>query len=416
MRKIKINQMKVFSNLRFLLMVAVTAIMLVSCGEDIGGGTGSETQTTVNLQAGTDLVTSVTTIAPGATFAVNLVATAGDDAMKTVEVFEDGVSIPVVVGQSRIQYDGTAAAANPKLLFGDEINNLDFNIQVVAHTEVGTRTYRFTVADDAGDTESVSVEVTTVGTPPALTLDGPVTLDLAPGKLNSVRLTAVKGAGSISAISVLVDGEFEDIADLAFGGDFTSNPQPLEGAMTEGFVMESLSFRTRTTLGTYVYTIVVTDEYGQNSTTEFTVNVVSTPLETLTGVLYNAEGPTGTGGLDLDNGNSTGSASGEAEIRDQGYDDAGNWAQLIAPVADATMFQLTPGANGIAEGFTFASITSKQDLANLSESGLPIGVSGTVLVGDMFVVNRAGLVYGILVTEVNVQADNSDNYVFTIIK
>jgi len=106
--------------------------------------------------------------------------------------------------------------------------------------------------------------------------------------------------------------------------------------------------------GSYVYTITVTDEFGLESNVEFTVNVVAaTPLEVLNGVLFNAGGPAGTGGLDMDNGMSTGSTDEAAEIKDQGID----------------------------------------------------------------VVERAGTNYAFQVAEVNViQADNSDNYVLNIVK
>jgi len=118
--------------------------------------------------------------------------------------------------------------------------------------------------------------------------------------------------------------------------------------------------------GSYVYTITVTDEFGLESNVEFTVNVVAaTPLEVLNGVLFNAGGPAGTGGLDMDNGMSTGSTDEAAEIKDQGIDSQ----------------------------------------------------SGTVTAGDIFVVERAGTNYAFQVAEVNViQADNSDNYVLNIVK
>jgi len=170
--------------------------------------------------------------------------------------------------------------------------------------------------------------------------------------------------------------------------------------------------------GSYVYTITVTDEFGLESNVEFTVNVVAaTPLEVLNGVLFNAGGPAGTGGLDMDNGMSTGSTDEAAEIKDQGIDSDGNWLQLIAPANDSRLYFITPGENGISENFTFASIDSKETLAGLVGSGLEVSQSGTVTAGDIFVVERAGTNYAFQVAEVNViQADNSDNYVLNIVK
>lgn len=400
-------------------MVAVASFMLVSCGEDIGGGTGggSETQTTINLEAGQDLVTSVTTVPLGDSFTVNLVASAGDDALNVLEVFEDGVSI---TDFGRIMYNDQPAVANPVLLLDDSKTSIDVEIKVEAHTEVGTRTYRFTITDDGGDTESVSVDVTTVGTPPALTINGDATRDFVIGSLNSINLSAVKGSGSIASIGLSIDGILTDITDLVFDGEmFTSNPQALGGDLTEGFTMKSLTLRAPLIEGTYVYTIILTDEFGQESTTDLTANVApaSTPLDVLSGVLFNAGGPVGNGGLDLDNGNTTGSADVEAEIKDQGFAANGSWDQQIAPINGSKLYLLTPGQNMISENFTFASIDSKETLASLNGLGLGVQLSGTVVEGQIYFVERDGSFYAFEVVEVNVtQNDNLDNYVLNIVK
>jgi len=143
----------------------------------------------------------------------------------------------------------------------------------------------------------------------------------------------------------------------------------------------------------------------------------STPLETLNGVLFNAGGPAGTGGLDLDNGMSTGSSDMEAEVRDRGIDGDGNWLQEIAPANDSRLYLLQPGVDGVSENFTFANIDSKETLAAIVGTGTEVSSSGTVAVGAIFIVERAGAVYAFQVAEVNViQADNSDNYVVNIVK
>lgn len=412
-RKLNLTFMKVLSNLRFLFMLAAATFMITSCGEDIGGDTGGGTTnpTTMSLTAVSDV-----TVALGDTFIVNINAIAGDNALNTHEVFEDGVSI---ADFSRIFYNGEVAVANPVLLLGDSKTSIDVDVAVAAHSAVGTRNYTFTVTDDGGFSESRSIDITTVGTPPALTLNGSTTIDEMPSSLRGVNLTAVKGSGDISSISVAIDGVLADIADLEFDNvDFTSNPELLIGDNVNGFDMKTLSFRTPSEDGTYVYTIAVTDEFGQESTTTFTVNVTSaTPLDVINGVLFNAEGPSGTGGCDLDNGMSTGSSDAAAEIRDQGFDGSGNWAQLIAPVNGSQLYYLVPGENGVSENFTFASIDSKETLASLVGSGLQIAISGTVNPGDIFVVVRDGVNYAFEVAEVNVvSADNSDNYVLNIVK
>ena len=407
--------MKLLSNLRILFMIAAASFMLVSCGEDGlgGGGVDGGGKTPLSLSV-TSL--SETTVAIGEAFTVNLIAELGDDSLRTIQVFEDDLTI---ADFSRISYGGDPAASNPVLLLGESKGSVDVDVSVIAHTEVGTRTYTFTVTDDLGDSESRSIEITTVGTPPALTLNGPTTLDLDPSTLNNISLTGVRGSGAISSIGVAIDGSMDSFDDLAFAGvDFTSNPQLIGGDLAEGFDATPLTFRAPAMDGSYVYTITVTDEFGLESNVEFTVNVVAaTPLEVLNGVLFNAGGPAGTGGLDMDNGMSTGSTDEAAEIKDQGIDGDGNWLQLIAPANDSRLYFITPGENGISENFTFASIDSKETLAGLVGSGLEVSQSGTVTAGDIFVVERAGTNYAFQVAEVNViQADNSDNYVLNIVK
>jgi len=185
--------MKLLSNLRILFMIAAASFMLVSCGEDGlgGGGVDGGGKTPLSLSV-TSL--SETTVAIGEAFTVNLIAELGDDSLRTIQVFEDDLTI---ADFSRISYGGDPAASNPVLLLGESKGSVDVDVSVIAHTEVGTRTYTFTVTDDLGDSESRSIEITTVGTPPALTLNGPTTLDLDPSTLNNISLTGVRGSGAI---------------------------------------------------------------------------------------------------------------------------------------------------------------------------------------------------------------------------
>lgn len=412
--------MKLFANVRFMFVLAIAASMMVGCADDTPGGGGiTENQTELLLLAGPDLVTTSTTVPIGGTFAVNLQATAGDDAMNTIEVFEDGVSIDL----ERIKYNDDPAASNPVLLLEDSKTAIDVFIDIEAHTEVGTRTYRFTVADDAGDVESVSVDVTTVGTPPALTYNGPSVVVAGPGSLNNINLSAVQGSGLIESIGVEIDGQVADLAGLSFDNvDFTSNPQLIGGDLANGFDMKRLGVRVPNETGTYVYTITLTDEFGLESTTDVTF-MVGTPVDSITGVLLNAAGDTGTGGLDLDNGAGTGSSDPAAEIRDQGIntdlDPSINWLSQISGVNGSVIKYLRAGEGGLSEGFTFSSITNKEMLASLVGNGVGFenGVSEPLQVGDMFVVDNGTTVFALLTTAVNpTTTNNDDNYEFTIIK
>lgn len=394
-------------------MLVAATFMITSCADDLGDGTGGGGGTT-NPLALSISNTSDVSVALGGSFSVNLVATAGDDALRDIEVFEDGVSIAEF---TRISYNGEVAAANPRLLFNDEKTNFDYNIEVVAHAEVGTRSYTFVVTDEAGASESRGVEITTTGIPPALALNGSSTLTLDAGGLTNVSLSAVKGSGSIVSIGVAIDGVVDNFDDLAFAGvDCTSNPHLIGGDLAEGFDAIPLTFRAPAEDGSYVYTITLTDEFGLESNVSFTV-LIESLLEAYNGVLFNAGGPAGTGGLDLDLGIGTPSDSIAAEIKDLGIDVNGEWKQEIAPANDALLYKMIPGQDGVSENFTFASIDTKQTLAGLVGSGFAASASGTVLVGDVYIVVRDGVNYAFEVVEVNViSADNSDNYVLNIVR
>jgi len=402
--------MKLLSNLRILFMLITATFMITSCAEDLGdgGGGGSTNPLTLSISNTSDV-----TVALGGTFSVNLVATAGDDALRDIEVFEDGISIAEF---TRIAYNGEVASSNPRLLFGDEKSNFDYNIDVAAHNEVGTRSYTFVVTDDLGASDTRTVEISTIGIPPSLALNGPATLELDAGALNNVSLSAVMGSGALVSVGLTIDGASDNFDDLEFSGvPCTSNPHAVGGDLANGFDAVPLTFRAPTMDGSYSYVITLTDEFGLESSVEFTVIVSS--LESFNGVLFNAGGPAGTGGLDLDLGIGMPSDSIAAEIRDIGIDGNGNWLQQIAPANNALLYKMIPGDNGVSENFTFSSIDSKVTLAGLVGSGLNVTASGTVFEGDVYVVVRDGVNYAFEIAEVNViAADNSDNYVLNIVK
>ncbi|MBK6665198.1 MAG: hypothetical protein IPG48_03370 [Saprospiraceae bacterium] len=89
--------MKPFSFFKFVFAIAMTSIVLASCGTDDTGGTGSVVAPKVDLVAGTGIITSDATIAIGETFTVNLVGTKGDNAMSNIRITEAGTKIEDLV-------------------------------------------------------------------------------------------------------------------------------------------------------------------------------------------------------------------------------------------------------------------------------------------------------------------------------
>ena len=137
--------------------------------------------------------------------------------------------------------------------------------------------------------------------------------------------------------------------------------------------------------------------------------------------MLNQAGPAGTGGLDLDTGASTGSSDALAEIIDNGIDAslpaASNWIQSISSVNGSTIRVLRPGLNGLEETFSFASVLTKEEIPGLHNNNAAVYSGETVIVGDLFTVERGGSFYILEVTNVNVTTtDNSDSYRFNVKK
>lgn len=180
--------------------------------------------------------------------------------------------------------------------------------------------------------------------------------------------------------------------------------------------------------------MVVGDDGGLEDEASFDVTVEAPIENTLTGVLFNAAGPAGTGGLDLDTGNGTGSSATESELRDMGIDSlAGsgdNWRRRIGGINGAN---IRFAGNGTVE---FGDVASKEAIVALYDGADELQaantyttgnidkwgnfkVSGTVQIGDVFVVYKSSTetYYLVEVTDVEENTglgDNDDNYTLSI--
>lgn len=420
--------MKFLTNVKFLFLILAAGMWLTSCTDEPGTGTGgsgggtgggTETATTVDLLSGTGLVTSVSTVPAGSTFKVNLSARMGTDELGIIQICENGVKLDT----SRISYSiEEFNGQNPVALTGTNKMDVNVVVEITAQSSVSTNTYEFKVSDSGNDIASASVEITTEADPPVLVINGSESISVMPGILNIVNITATRGTGLINEIAVYMNDQIVDIAGLEIDGvAFNGNPQPLGDGFDVGFDMSKLQIRVPEETGTYILRITIADEFGLSSSDEITL-IVGTPLSSIEGVLLNAAGPAGTGGLDLDNGMSTGSGDSNAEIKDLGINGQSadiNWIRKIAGVNGATIKYLRANEGGLTEGFSWSSIDSKETLAGLVDNGVGFdnGESDEVQVGDIFIVQANGKVYGLLTTAVNIKAtDNSDNYVFTIVQ
>lgn len=412
----------------FGLLLVLAAMFMTSCEDDILDpgpiGGGSDAQIVLIPDAGFESGDIV--IAPGEVFNVRVDATAGEVDLQTFSVEVDGVRLD----PTRYTINGTQATSEQTLLFGDDILGFTYDVAVTAHADVALSTYAFVVTDVDGNSETVSILVDTDngtgggGDAPDVVVGGGSSIDLDPNALYSINISATPLSGTLASIAVWQDGALiSDISRLEFdGNDFTANPFPFPAEYENGFMDRSIFIRVQDS-GSSDYTVVITDSFGGETSFVKTVNVMTTPTGTpvdqIIGILLNQAGPSGTGGLDLDTGASTGSTDVNAEIRDNGIDqsqpDASNWIQSINSVNGSTIRVLTPGQNGLAETFSFADVLFKEELAGLHSNNASDYTGQTVITGDLFTVERGGVYYVLEVTNVNVtSADNNDSYTFNV--
>jgi hypothetical protein len=415
----------------FGLLLAMSAMLMTSCEDDIidTGGGGLDGDPTIALLEGTDVISSDAAVAANTEFTVRVSALAGDAELNTFEVIQDGA----LVDRSRFSIDGVQASTETVLLFGDDRNGFTYDVTITAHEEGVISAYAFEVTDAAGvssQTSSIFIDtdatVTGGGEAPDVSVGGAASIDLDPNALYSINITANPLTGTLASIAVFEDDVLiSDLSRLEFDNtDFTANPNPFTSEYTEGFADKSLLIRVQDS-GSANYRVVIADSAGGTAEFVKTVNVGTvssgTPVTSLLGILLNQAGPTGTGGLDLDNGSSTGSMDTAAEIADNGIDssqpNSSNWRQTITAVNGASLRTLTPGANGLSEFFAFDDVAFIEDIAIFHNNNSEAYAGNVVLVGDLFTVFANGQYYLLEVTNVNATTtDNNDSYTFDIKK
>lgn len=262
--------------------------------------------------------------------------------------------------------------------------------------------------------------------------------DVVRGEFFQVKVTVDKGDGKLKSFTIYEGSDKLATArfDINNGAITSNNPFLITGVDQDGatyeFKIASLDTEAATT-----YTFEATDENNLQDEVSLVVTTkapATTPIEmSLSGVLFNASGPAGTGGLDLDTGTGTGSQAAGAEIRDMGINCGVNppaWRQQIGTVNGAVMRRVRAE---MVENFSFANATTKEIIAAAYETGSEItsdlptlycnpddnvvvtDVTLPLVVGDMFAISANGKIYLIRVDEINdVAADNSDNYKMSI--
>ncbi|MBK7635153.1 MAG: hypothetical protein IPJ13_13420 [Saprospiraceae bacterium] len=178
----------------------ILSLFLVSCGEDsIINPTVNPP--VVNLASGTGITSGDATLNIGESFTVQITASKGTNPMKSLTIEEAGSKIDI----SRLTFS-TGGGGNPLLLTGATSSALDIKITIKVHTDVSTKAYKFTVADDAGNQSGKTINITTKGTPPIITepsVDHKV--DVNVNALFSTKFKVAKGTAPLQSIEVLID-------------------------------------------------------------------------------------------------------------------------------------------------------------------------------------------------------------------
>lgn len=256
----------------------------------------------------------------------------------------------------------------------------------------------------------------------------------------TIKVDASKGTSPMNTLTISENGVKVALNRLTFVGQSGgANPFLLTGANKDAFVWETLILAHDDTYGSRTYTVTVADEKGLTGEVSFDITIIEPIEKSLTGILWNQAGPAGRGGIDLDDGSSTGtklSSSGDpaidtsylrAELRDMGIDSlAGsgdNWRRRIGAIngSDARFL-----GNNLPD-FNFDNVDTKEAVTTAFDTAAPFTetllewgafkVSHKLAIGDIFVVKSGDRYYLVRVddiVETTTIGNNEDQYLVSI--
>lgn len=413
--------MKRLSLLSIVAFFTLSAILFTSC-DDTGTNPSNANAPILDLVAGDGYVSTDVTVEPGTTVKLKINAIKGDNPIKTVRFEEDGALVSDFA--TRLKINGAGASSSNILILNDaEKAAVNWEVEYTAPTTEKATTFTIKVTDDAGNSDAESVVITTKTTSEfsfKLTESAPYNwfdVTVSENSLVGVQLVGVKGQYDLSTLAVYEDGVLiSDNTRLRIGDystNFTANPLSLEGAMTTGFTTD-VWVKSHTGQGvTKEYKFELKDANNQTLSVGFKISTpaAQSDVTTKTGQLLNAAGPAGTGGLDLDTGNSVGSNDATADIKDSGIDNslplAQNWIQKIQPAGNYT---LTKAAAVSEFPITFDQIQYKTEITAAFNASTQISQSDVVNIGDVFLLHNGTTLFILKCTNINVTADNNNDY------
>lgn len=427
---------------KFLFKISLVGILFfgltTACTEEGtlgGGGTPIPVEEeplgpSIGLVSDVGFVSTNTTIPVNSNFTVRVSTEAGESALNTFTVLENGAPIDF----NRIQVSEPAVGANPVLILNEAWQTgFTWDITFTGAADPVNNSYSFEIRDDNDKIDVVFVNVTTEAE--AVEIVGPTTEAVAGGNFITgsavfpsgvpfeVLLNAQSGSSPIQSVTILEDGlPIDDLTRLqANGQEFPANPWVFsEGQDALDWVVSIRNAES----GDHLYEIVVEDANGEISILPIEIfgQATGTSLtNSLTGrLLFNQAGPAGTGGINLFNGESVGSSDPSAHLRDEGIDlsvgPSVNWNQQISGANNSVVRLVNTFSQ--PEGFSFEGIQFQEEIQDLFATGQELtltndegrAITPFVIVGDIFAVQNGGDLFLVQVTNIVVSDDTNDDF------
>ena len=408
--------MQRFLNARTLFILLIGATFFYSCTED-ENPIPNTTPPSISLLTETGLISEDDTISAGQAIMVRIDALAGENQMNTLVVQRDGIDLDL----SEISYNGSPAAANPTLLFGDDRDAFTWDASITPH-DLDDAQYTFIVTGDGDNTEdAVSVTITIEDAEPELSINVTNMLEAPVGSLAGFTLSGVTNGVDFSTITIWQDGAVIG-ADRIRCNDVgvNGNPFDLQGSDITGFSDKSMAVEAGDVAGIQNYTVVVENVNGVTASADFTINAtpVGTPVGSLfTGVLLeNASGPNATGGINLYDGETVSVNANNAHVIDLGNNTANTaWQERIGGDNGGTIRAIS--ADQIDAGLTLSGFEFNEDVETAYNQGVVLNnnESDVVEIGDIFFVNVDNDYFALEVVEKGVTMAGLGFYQFNIL-
>ncbi len=225
---------------------------------------------TISLISSSDI-----TVEPEEVFTIDFSASKGSDSpLKAVTVYENDTKVP----KSRLTINGAAATENPVLIADTDVDEITWTIDIVAQSSATTVVaFEVAVQDEAGEEQSIFVNVTAVGTPPDLTTTSSTIIETFQDFKNLFEISATKGSGDLVSIEIRENDQFVDPSKIfwqTMGTAVSENPFLLEDDDKGGFDDQELFIMTPASEGNFIYKVILTDAFGLTAQLEFDVTTL----------------------------------------------------------------------------------------------------------------------------------------------